>query len=61
MSVKFETYTLPESLNKRVIIDIDYTNEITTRIKKSNKKLIKKMNAIERREKRTWQKSIIHN
>ena len=29
MTVKFETYTLPESLNKRVIIDIDYTFEET--------------------------------
>lgn len=61
MSIFFETHTLPVALTETVSVAVEDTNEIISRLQKSNRRLSKKMNAIERREKRTWQKSSLRN
>lgn len=61
MSIYFETHTLPKALTETVSVAVEDTNEIVLRLQKSNRRLSKKMIAIERREKRTWQKSSLRN
>lgn len=61
MSIYFETHTLPDALTETASVSAEDTNEIVLRLQKSNRRLSKKMNAIDRREKRTWQKSSLRN
>ena len=61
MSLHFESYSLPDALKKNTIVPSENTDKISKRLRKTNYSLIKKMRAIERKEKRSWQKSLLRN
>lgn len=61
MSIHFETYSIPSVLTKDVIIAAEDTAKISQQLSKTNRNLVKKMKAIDRKEKRSWQKSLIRN
>lgn len=61
MAVHFETYTIPDSLTKEVTVASEHTAKIAKRLRKTNRSLVKKMKAIGRKEKRSWQKSLLRN
>jgi len=59
MPLQFESHSIPSILTNDVYVLSDDINKISSRIQKSNRRLTKRMIAIERREKRTWQKPSI--
>jgi len=61
MSIKFETYSISDILTKNAEVTREDTVKISKRLKKTNRKLVKKMKAIDRKEKRSWQKSLLRN
>lgn len=61
MAIHFETYTIPDSLTVEVTVASENTAKISNRLRKSNRNLVKKMKAIGRKEKRSWQKSLLRN
>lgn len=61
MAVHFESYTIPDSLTKEVTVASEHTAKISRRLRKTHRSLVKKMKAIGRKEKRSWQKSLLRN
>ena len=61
MAIHFETYTIPDSLTEEVTVAGENTAKISKRLRKTNRSLVKKMKAIGRKEKRSWQKSLLRN
>ena len=61
MSVLFEIHSMPDVLNNEVTANEESIVKISKRLKRTNCKLVKKMKAIEQKEKRNWQKSLIRN
>lgn len=61
MAIHFETYTIPDSLTEEVAVASENTAKISKRLRKTNRSLVKKMKAIGRKEKRSWQKSLLRN
>ena len=61
MPIKFETHSIPDVLTKDVIVTNENTAKISVRLRKTNRKLVKRMRAIDRKEKMSWQKSFVRN
>lgn len=61
MSIQFEIHSIPHILTENVVVASDDTAKISKRLRKTNRKLAKKMKAIDRKEKRSWQKSRLRN
>ena len=61
MSIHFESYSLPNALKEDIVVSSEDTAKISKRLKKTNRGLVKKMKVIGRKEKRSWQKSILRN
>lgn len=61
MSLHFESYSLPDALKENTVVSSENTAKISNRLKKTNHSLQKKMKAIDRKEKRSWQKSLLRN
>lgn len=61
MSVLFEIHSMPNILNDGVRVNEEAVVKISKRLKRTNRKLEKKMKAIDQKEKRNWQKSLIRN
>ena len=61
MSVSFEIHSLSDYLKEDIPLSESAVVKISKRLKKTNRKLIRKMKAIDQKEKRNWQKSIIRN
>ena len=61
MSIQFEIHSIPHILTENVVVESDDTAKIYKRLRKTNRKLAKKMKAIDRKEKRSWQKSRLRN
>ena len=61
MSLHFESYSLPDALKKNTVVSSENKAKISKRLRKTNHSLIKKMKAIEHKEKRSWQKSLLRN
>ena len=61
MSMNFETHSIPDILTNDIIITNDKTSKISKRLRKTNRKLVKRMKAIDRKEKASLQKSLVRN
>lgn len=61
MAIHFETYSIPDILTKDIAVASENTAKISRRLRKTNRSLTKKMKAIGRKEKRSWQKSLLRN
>ena len=61
MALHFESYSLPDALKENTVVSSENTDKISKRLKKANNSLVKKMKAIGRKEKRSWQKSHLRN
>lgn len=61
MSLHFESYSLPDALKENTVVSSENTAKISKRLRKTNSSLVKKMKAIRRKEKRSWQKSLLRN
>lgn len=61
MSINFEIHSIPSVLTGDVVATNEATAEISKRLRKTNRKLVKKMKAIDRKEKKSWQKSLVRN
>lgn len=61
MSIFFESYSLPDVLTEDFVVTKEEVAEISKRLRKTNHKLTKKMKAIDRKEKRSWQNSLLRN
>ena len=61
MSINFETHSIPDILTNDSIITNDKTSKISKRLRKTNRKLVKRMKAIDRKEKASLQKSLVRN
>ena len=61
MAIHVETYSIPDSLTEDIVVAGENTAKISRRLRKTNRSLTKKMKAIGRKEKRSWQKSLLRN
>ena len=61
MSILFEIHSMPNTLSDNLPVSESAVVKISRRLKRNNHKLITKMKAIDRKEKRNWQKSTIRN
>lgn len=61
MAIHFETHSIPDILTNDVVVTNEKTAKISSRLRKSNRRLVKRMKAIDRKEKMSWQKSLIRN
>lgn len=61
MSVHFKTYSIPVALTEDATVKKEDTAKISKRSKKTNRILAKKMTAIDRKDKKSWQKSLLRN
>lgn len=61
MPIQFKNYSIPSALTKDVAITEEDEEKISKRSRKTNRKLAMKMRAIDRKDKRSWQKSLLRN
>ncbi len=61
MPIQFKIYSIPKTLTKDVVVPKEATEEISHRLGIINRKLIKKMALIARKERSNWQNSQIRN
>ncbi|HIR89313.1 MAG TPA: hypothetical protein IAC96_10210 [Candidatus Fimimorpha faecalis] len=61
MAIHFETHSIPNALTGDIEVPNEATTKISKRLTKTNRKLVKKMKVIDRKEKRSWQKSLLRN
>lgn len=61
MAIHVKTYSIPDTLTEDIVVASENTAKISRRLRKTNRSLTKKMKAIGRKEKRSWQKSLLRN
>lgn len=61
MAIHFETYSIPDTLTEDIVVPREKMAKISRRLRKTNRSLTKKMKAIGRKEKRSWQSSLLRN
>lgn len=61
MAIHFENYSLPNDLTENIVVSSENTAKISRRLRQTNRSLVRKMKAIGRKEKRSWQKSLLRN
>lgn len=61
MAIQFKIFTIPEILTLSPEVAESDVNRISMSLRKSNRKLIRKMEQIDLKEKHSWQKSLFRN
>ena len=61
MPIQFKNYSIPSALTKDVVVTEEDEEKISKRSRKTNRKLAMKMRVIDRKDKRSWQKSLLRN
>ncbi len=61
MSIQFKNYSIPSALTKEVAVKEEDAEKISKRSRETNHRLAMKMRAIDRKDKGSWQKSLLRN
>ena len=61
MAISFKTCSMPLSLEEQAAVPADESGKVSSRLAKTNQKLETSMKAIDRKERKSWQKSMLRN
>ncbi len=61
MAISFKTCSMPSSLMEQAVVPSDESGKVSSRLAKTNQKLETSMKAIDRKERKSWQKSMLRN
>lgn len=61
MAITFEYHEIPKTLIGDVVVPTEEIAKITIRLRKTSRNLNRRMKLIDRKEKKSWQKSRVRN